>query len=69
MAALERAPEELLDVLMRDIAADFLLHVELPAEHLLVGETLYNNEHVIKSERYDEAYPCRGPARAKSAAE
>ena len=40
LAALQRAPEELLDVLMRDVVADLLLHVELPAEYFLVCQAV-----------------------------
>ena len=38
LTALEGLPEELLDVVVSDIVAELLAHVQLPAENLLVGE-------------------------------
>ena len=40
LAALESPPEELLDVLVGDVVTKLLAHVELPAEHFLVGQTM-----------------------------
>lgn len=39
LAALEGLPEEVLDVTVGDLAIEFLQHVQLPAEHFLVGKT------------------------------
>ena len=39
LAALESPPEELLNVFVRNIVADFLTHVELPSQHFLVRKT------------------------------
>ena len=40
LSTLERLPEELLDDFWSNIVfADFFLHVELPAEDFLIGET------------------------------
>ena len=41
LAALEGLPEELLDILVRDVVAELFLHVHLPAKDLLVGEAVH----------------------------
>ena len=40
LAALEGLPEELLDILVRDVVAELFLHVHLPTKDLLVGEAV-----------------------------
>lgn len=40
LAALESLPEELLDVVMRNVISEFLAHVHLPSKNFLVGQSI-----------------------------
>ena len=51
LAAFEGPPEELFDVLMRDIVAEFRAHVELPTQDFLVREPV---DEISNSCRRDE---------------
>ena len=48
LSALERPPEEVLDIVMGDGVPELLLHVHLPTQNFLVRETIVksDNEHV-----------------------
>ena len=45
LAALQRPPEVLLDVVVRDVVTEFLLHAHLPSQDFLVCETVYPSEY------------------------
>lgn len=48
-AALENAPNEVLDLLLGWVVANLLLHVEDEAENLLVGETVERTSQASKT--------------------
>lgn len=49
LATLQGLPKELFDVFVRDVGTDLFLHVHLPAEDFLIGQTVECVRHVWKN--------------------
>jgi hypothetical protein len=69
LATLEGLPEVFLDLLVSNVRSNFLLHGHLPSQNFLISESIFLHIQLKGLGHAKITNPCRGPARAKSAAE